>query len=126
MRLPLTFLLTGMLVTAGPAAADWKKHIIQPPAGGAINGTSTYDFDGDGQMDVIASFDRQVIVFQGPDWTPHTVHTFDPGVSRKKPGAACIHSCLMDADGDGDLDVLIAGHSSKNLVWFENPHSKAP
>ncbi len=27
----------------------------------------------------------------------------------------------IDMDGDGDLDVLIAGHFSQNVVWFENP-----
>ena len=27
----------------------------------------------------------------------------------------------VDMDGDYDLDLLIAGHSSNNLVWFENP-----
>ena len=27
----------------------------------------------------------------------------------------------IDMDGDGDLDVLIAGHTSNNVVWFENP-----
>jgi hypothetical protein len=24
-------------------------------------------------------------------------------------------------DADGDLDVLIAGHTSNDVVWFENP-----
>jgi hypothetical protein len=28
---------------------------------------------------------------------------------------------LIDLDNDGDLDMLIAGHFSKNLVWYENP-----
>ena len=28
---------------------------------------------------------------------------------------------LVDMDGDKDLDLLIAGHFSQNLVWFENP-----
>ncbi|MCB1123606.1 MAG: VCBS repeat-containing protein, partial [Verrucomicrobiae bacterium] len=27
----------------------------------------------------------------------------------------------VDMDGDGDLDMLIAGHWTNNLVWFENP-----
>ena len=27
----------------------------------------------------------------------------------------------IDMDADGDLDVLIAGHTSNNVVWFENP-----
>ena len=28
---------------------------------------------------------------------------------------------FVDMDGDGDLDVLIAGHTSNNVVWLENP-----
>ena len=27
---------------------------------------------------------------------------------------------LADMDGDGDLDVLVAGQDSRNVVWFEN------
>ena len=27
----------------------------------------------------------------------------------------------IDMDGDGDKDILIAGHTSNNVVWFENP-----
>ena len=27
---------------------------------------------------------------------------------------------LVDMDGDGDLDVLIAGQQSQNVVWYEN------
>ena len=30
----------------------------------------------------------------------------------------------IDMDADGDLDVLIAGHTSNNVVWFENPLGK--
>jgi len=31
----------------------------------------------------------------------------------------------VDIDLDFDLDLLIAGHSSKNAVWFENPRKWA-
>ena len=27
----------------------------------------------------------------------------------------------LDMDGDTDLDLLIAGQRSANVVWFENP-----
>ena len=26
-----------------------------------------------------------------------------------------------DMDGDNDLDLLVAGHTSRNIVWYENP-----
>jgi hypothetical protein len=28
---------------------------------------------------------------------------------------------IVDMDGDGDLDILLAGASSRNIVWYENP-----
>jgi hypothetical protein len=28
---------------------------------------------------------------------------------------------LVDMDKDGDLDLLVAGENSRNVVWFENP-----
>ena len=28
---------------------------------------------------------------------------------------------LVDMERDGDLDALIAGQQSKNVVWFETP-----
>ena len=27
----------------------------------------------------------------------------------------------IDMDRDGDVDILIAGRGSKNVVWYENP-----
>ncbi|MCP4830183.1 MAG: VCBS repeat-containing protein, partial [Proteobacteria bacterium] len=27
----------------------------------------------------------------------------------------------VDLDADGDLDLLIAGRASNNVVWYENP-----
>ena len=28
---------------------------------------------------------------------------------------------MVDLDGDGDLDLLIAGQEQRNVVWLENP-----
>lgn len=110
------FFLTAFML--GGFAEEWVKHIIQPPAKGMINGASANDFDGDGNIDVISSFDGQVVVFQGPSWKKVTVHRFAPGQSRNKPRAACIHSCLMDADGDGDMDFI---GSNNTVFWLECP-----
>ena len=27
----------------------------------------------------------------------------------------------VDLDADGDLDLLVAGQASSNVVWYENP-----
>lgn len=116
MKLSLAILLA--LAAAPAESADWRKHVIQPPTRGSINGTSASDFDRDGHMDVIASFDGKVVAFKGPDWKPFTVHTFAPGNSRRKPGAACIHSCLLDVDADGDQDFV---GSNNTVFWLECP-----
>ncbi len=97
--------------------AQWKKHIIAESRG-MINSAVAADWNGDGRIDVIASFDGKVILFQGPDWRAHTLHTFGPGQSRNKPRSACIHSCLMDVDGDGDQDFI---GSNNTVFWLECP-----
>ena len=57
-------------------------------------------------------------LFTGPDWKAHTLHDFRPGLSRNKPRSACIHSCLMDVDGDGDQDFI---GSNNTVFWLECP-----
>jgi hypothetical protein len=31
---------------------------------------------------------------------------------------------ITDLDGDGDMDILVAGQKSENVIWFENPGKK--
>ena len=31
----------------------------------------------------------------------------------------------FDMDRDGDLDLLVAGQASKNVVWYENPRAES-
>lgn len=118
MSFSIRLLFLVCLFASHSTAEEWIKHTIHPPAKGGINGVSANDFDGDGHMDVITSVDGEVVVLQGPDWKQFTVHRFMPGHSRNKPRAACIHSCLMDADGDGDMDFI---GSNNTVFWLECP-----
>lgn len=97
----------------------WKKHIVLPATQrAAVNSAVAADFDSDTNVDVIASYDGKVVVHQGPDWKPHIVHTFGSTDSRNKPRPACIHSCLMDVDRDGDMDFI---GSNMTTFWLECP-----
>lgn len=111
-------------VKIGPI--NWKRHIIVDHAKTSINSAVVSDFDEDGHNDVIASYEGGVFVQVGPDWRKIQVHKFDPSNSRNKPGRACIHSCLIDVDGDGDQDFV---GSNQTLFWLEcpdEPFSGAP
>ena len=108
------------------SAAEWKKHTVVPAGKGSINGVSASDFDKDGQVDVITSVGGEVILLKGPDWKKFPVHQFVKGLARNKPHLACIHSCLMDVDGDGDMDFI---GSNQTVFWLEcpdNPFSGTP
>ncbi len=108
------------------APIQWKKHVVVENVASAINSALASDFDNDGSIDVIASYARGVYVHKGPDWRPIKVCSLTPGRARTKPVAACIHSCLLDVDGDGDQDFI---GSNLTLFWLEcpdNPMSGEP
>jgi len=90
----------------------WKKHLVMKQ--GHCNTAVALDVNGDKAMDVIASFGGRVSLFVAPEWREIIIHRFLGG------GGACIHSEVIDADGDGDLDwagTLSNGHP----FWLENP-----
>ena len=111
----------GLLLLPLSAAAEinWKKHIIQKPILSMINSAVAHDWDGDGYMDILSSLQGEVFLYRGPDWKRYSVHTFSDGQSRNKMRPACIHSCLMDVDGDGDPDFI---GSNNTVFWLECPN----
>lgn len=119
-----TGILAGFLFSAaiiGEAAPGWKKHVVQPASktAGNINDANSADFDGDGHLDLIASFDGGVWMFLGPDWKRSIkVYKFGLGPRGRKLRPGCIHACLMDIDGDGDLDYI---GSNNHVFWLECP-----
>lgn len=90
----------------------WKKHLITQQ--GHCNTAVALDVNGDKLLDVIASFNGRVSLFLAPDWKSESV------LHRFSQGGSCIHSEVIDADGDGDLDwagTLAHDHP----FWLENP-----
>jgi hypothetical protein len=116
MKYGLTLLALLMTIASTAAAEDragWTKHLVVEQ--GHCNTAVALDVNGDRHLDVIASMNGKVSLFIAPRWKKEIVlHQFAGG------GGACIHSAVIDADGDGDLDW--AGTlASKHPFWLENP-----
>lgn len=118
-------LILSTVVSQGEITTPWKKHIILATNNGAdgqacrVNTAVADDFDKDGKMDVIASYDAKVVLFRGPDWKPHVIveeMPINPSTLGERRG--CIHSTIMDVDGDGDMDFI---GSNRMLFWLECP-----
>lgn len=98
---------------------DWPKHIIQKKTLTGINSALANDWNGDGYIDVISCFNKEVYVFIGPKWQRVSVFSMKNAKARNKVRNGCIHSCLMDVDGDGDQDFI---GSSNTVFWLECPN----
>ena len=113
----LSSALCALLAPAGSmrvAASDasWTKHTVMEK--GRNNTAVAADFDGDGRVDVITSYGGRVSLFLAPDWEEIPLHRLS------KPGATCIHSEVMDVDGDGDPDWT-GSEAWEAPFWLENP-----
>ncbi len=94
----------------------WTKHVVMEQ--GHCNTAVALDANGDHLLDVIASFNGTVSLFIAPTWQQqYVMHRFTGGPK------GCIHSEVLDVDGDGDLDW--AGTiANQHPFWLENPGPK--
>ena len=99
----------------------WKKHLLQPASEtiGNVNTVVAHDWNHDGHLDIISSFNGAVILLPGPKWKKQiTLYKFIDSRSGQPAKRSCIHSTLMDVDGDGDLDYC---GSNQTVFWLECP-----
>ena len=109
--LPAISLAVMLLVAAAPAAGEgWKKHVVRE---GLPNLTAVAgDFSGDGLPDIMFNAGRRTRLLVAPDWKEVFVND--------EVQLDCIHSEVMDVDGDGDLDFIGAPYPGP-VFWLERP-----
>ena len=111
------FAWIGSLSGGSMACADqrppWKKHTVM--TGHHCNTAIALDANEDGLQDVIASFAGRVSLFIAPKFDREFVLH-----SLSQPRSGCIHSSVLDIDGDGDLDWAGAV-ATQHPFWLENP-----
>jgi hypothetical protein len=105
--------LLGLPVTTCTAqdAPVWKKHLVH--TGFHTNTAVAADFTGDGKVDIISNSGGKTRLFVAPDWKEIVIHA--------DPKHGCIHSAVMDVDGDGDPDWIGARYSPGLIFWLERP-----
>jgi hypothetical protein len=83
----------------------WKRQAIGPPVHGAITPAGVADIDGDGDADVVranAWFENKDS--RGQQWEEHA----NIPMGRKGPFGICVRTAIVDMDGDGKKEVVIA------------------
>ncbi|MDX1435960.1 MAG: VCBS repeat-containing protein [Anaerolineales bacterium] len=68
------------------------------------------DFDGDGNLDLVASGEPDLVLFRGDGQGGFDISQRVPG------GLQPVDFGLADLDADGDIDVVIANHDTTNLT----------
>ena len=101
-------------------APYWKPHELSDTVAGA-HCLTIADLDDDGDIDAatcagawIENKHWQAVWFENDGRGHFTTHV----IGRNQTG---YDIRAVDMDGDADLDLLIAGMDSHNVVWYENP-----
>ncbi len=99
------------VAASASAEAKWTKHVVH--TGFHTNTAIGGDFTGDGIPDVISNSGGKTRLFVAPKWKEI--------VLDDDPKHSCIHSEVIDVDGDGDLDWIGARYSPGLVFWLEQP-----
>jgi hypothetical protein len=110
---------TGLVWFAGP---KWTENIHVVSADHITpHAFAVGDIDRDGDTDAAAC----TAIYDGKPSTPRLAWYENDGAGKFRANEisqnqASYHLSLIDMDRDGDLDILVAGQGSHNVVWYEN------
>ena len=90
----------------------WKRVVVMK---GDPNATAVAaDFTGDGKVDVITNANGKTLLYVAPDWK-------EVVLDAAAPPRDCIHSAVMDVNGDQRPDFIGAVYSPGLIFWLECP-----
>ncbi|MDF1694783.1 MAG: FG-GAP-like repeat-containing protein [Saprospiraceae bacterium] len=94
-----------------------RQRIISVESSGVSN-IQTIDFDGDGDLDIIATgaWTYPIALYEHLDGKG----TFSDQILITEYAKGATELELADIDGDGDLDMVCAHNYRDELFWFEN------
>ncbi len=103
----------GVFWFAGPT---WERHAIDPDLA-TPHALAVGDFDGDGDVDVAAASYTALVVrwYENDGHGSFVTHEIESGHQQQAYDMKAV-----DLNGDGRLDLILAGRESRNAVWYEN------
>jgi hypothetical protein len=111
----VSFVVLGLSGRHPTPSTLWPRHVVD--RGYVTQTVVAADFTGDGLPDVIANGDDgKTFLYVAPEWAKIVVAP--PPAIPTRPRHAT-HSLLMDADGDGYLDYVVAYFDPGLIRWLQ-------